>query len=82
VTMCTLTSSRTPDMPIGSRTSRPTSMILTCCARNHLVGWQEDVREPIGMSGVRLEVKVHIVTVPCPQRSRTSSSACGAAASR
>src|SRR6266446_4515122 len=23
---------------------------------------QEDVREPIGMSGVRLEVKVHIVT--------------------
>ncbi|MFT2543500.1 cell division protein FtsA, partial [Escherichia coli] len=27
-----------------------------------IVDNQEDVREPIGMSGIRLEVKVHIVT--------------------
>src|SRR5918999_1324100 len=27
-----------------------------------IIDGQEDVREPIGMSGVRLEVKVHIVT--------------------
>ncbi|MEB0014973.1 cell division protein FtsA, partial [Glaciimonas sp. Cout2] len=27
-----------------------------------IVDSQDDVREPIGMSGIRLEVKVHIVT--------------------
>jgi cell division protein FtsA len=27
-----------------------------------IIDGQEDMREPIGMSGVRLEVKVHIVT--------------------
>ncbi|MEQ1668384.1 MAG: cell division protein FtsA, partial [Sulfuriferula sp.] len=36
--------------------------ILHILPQEYLVDGQEDVREPIGMSGVRLEVKVHIVT--------------------
>ena len=43
-------------------TSRPTSRSCTCCAQEFIIDGQEDVREPIGMCGVRLEVKVHIVT--------------------
>jgi cell division ATPase FtsA len=56
---------------------RPTSRscILT---QEFIIDGQEGVREPIGMSGVRLEVKVHIVTGAC-RRPRTSSSACVAA---
>jgi cell division protein FtsA len=41
----------------------------------------QDVKEPIGMSGIRLEAKVHIVPAR-RARPKTSSSACAAAASR
>jgi cell division protein FtsA len=40
---------------------------------------QEDVREPIGMSGIRLEVRCTSSPAPC-RPCRTSSSACAAAA--
>ena len=43
-------------------TSRTTSRSCTSCTQEFIIDGQEDVREPIGMSGVRLEVKVHIVT--------------------
>ncbi len=46
-----------------------------------MIDGHEDMREPLGMSGVRLEVKVHIVT-GAVSAGRTSSSACGAAAWR
>ncbi len=36
--------------------------ILHVLRQEFIVDGQEDVREPIGMSGVRLELKVHIVT--------------------
>jgi cell division protein FtsA len=36
--------------------------ILHVLNQEFIIDGQEDVREPIGMSGVRLEVKVHIVT--------------------
>jgi cell division protein FtsA len=36
--------------------------ILHTLTQEYIVDGQEDVREPVGMSGVRLEVKVHIVT--------------------
>src|SRR5688572_28630364 len=36
--------------------------ILHVLKQEFIIDGQEDVREPIGMSGVRLEVKVHIVT--------------------
>ncbi len=36
--------------------------ILHVLRPEYIVDGQEDVREPIGMSGIRLEVKVHIVT--------------------
>jgi cell division protein FtsA len=36
--------------------------ILHILPQEFIVDGQEDVREPLGMSGVRLEVKVHIVT--------------------
>jgi cell division protein FtsA len=36
--------------------------ILHVLPQEYLIDGQEDVREPLGMSGVRLEVKVHIVT--------------------
>src|SRR6202007_2825840 len=36
--------------------------ILHVLRQEFIIDAQEDVREPIGMSGVRLEVKVHIVT--------------------
>jgi cell division protein FtsA len=36
--------------------------ILHVLTQEFIIDGQEDVREPIGMSGVRLEVKVHIVT--------------------
>jgi cell division protein FtsA len=36
--------------------------ILHVLTQEFIVDGQEDIREPIGMSGVRLEVKVHIVT--------------------
>ena len=36
--------------------------ILHVLRHEFIIDGQEDVREPIGMSGVRLEVKVHIVT--------------------
>ena len=52
--------------------------ILHVLRQEFIIDGQEDVREPIGMSGVRLEVKVHIVTGRCRRR-RTSSSACAAA---
>ncbi len=36
--------------------------VLHILPQEFMVDGQEDVREPLGMSGVRLEVKVHIVT--------------------
>ena len=36
--------------------------ILHVLAQEFIIDGQEDIREPIGMSGVRLDVKVHIVT--------------------
>ncbi len=36
--------------------------VLHVLTQEFIVDGQEDIREPIGMSGVRLEVKVHIVT--------------------
>ena len=39
----------------------------------------QDVKEPVGMSGIRLEAKVHIVT-GAQSAAGTSSSACAAAA--
>ena len=36
--------------------------ILHVLPQEFIIDGQEDIREPIGMSGVRLEVKVHIVT--------------------
>jgi cell division protein FtsA len=36
--------------------------LLHTVPQEFIVDNQEDVREPIGMSGIRLEVKVHIVT--------------------
>lgn len=36
--------------------------ILHLLPQEYLIDGQEDVREPLGMNGVRLEVKVHIVT--------------------
>ncbi|MFN9210207.1 MAG: cell division protein FtsA [Betaproteobacteria bacterium] len=40
-------------------TDQQTLHVLT---QEFIVDWQEDIREPLGMSGVRLEVRVHIVT--------------------
>src|SRR5207247_9353360 len=36
--------------------------MLHILPQEFIIDGQEDVREPLGMSGVRLEVKVHIVT--------------------
>ncbi|MEX3605283.1 MAG: cell division protein FtsA [Burkholderia sp.] len=36
--------------------------VLHILTQEFIIDSQEDVREPIGMSGIRLEVKVHIVT--------------------
>ena len=36
--------------------------VLHILNQEFIIDGQEDVREPIGMSGIRLEVKVHIVT--------------------
>jgi hypothetical protein len=36
--------------------------IVHVLPQEFIIDGQEDIREPIGMSGVRLEVKVHIVT--------------------
>ena len=36
--------------------------ILHILEQEYIIDGQEDVREPLGMAGVRLEVKVHIVT--------------------
>ena len=36
--------------------------VLHIIPQEFIIDGQEDVRDPIGMSGVRLEVKVHIVT--------------------
>lgn len=36
--------------------------ILHIMTQEYIIDGQEDVREPLGMSGMRLEVKVHIVT--------------------
>jgi cell division protein FtsA len=40
----------------------PDQQLLNTVPQEFIVDSQEDVREPIGMSGIRLEVKVHIVT--------------------
>jgi cell division protein FtsA len=40
----------------------PDQQILHLLAQEFIIDGQEDIREPVGMSGVRLETKVHIVT--------------------
>ena len=40
----------------------PTDQVLHVLTQEFIVDGQEDIREPIGMSGLRLEVRVHIVT--------------------
>ena len=40
----------------------PDQQILHLLAQEYIIDGQEDIREPVGMSGVRLETKVHIVT--------------------
>jgi cell division protein FtsA len=40
----------------------PDQQILHLLAQEFIIDGQEDIREPLGMSGVRLETKVHIVT--------------------
>ena len=52
--------------------------ILHVLPQEYIIDSQEGIRDPIGMSGVRLEAKVHIVT-GATARHRTSSSACSAA---
>ena len=52
--------------------------ILHVLRQEFIIDGQEDVREPIGMSGVRLEVKVHIVT-GAVSAAQNSSNACAAA---
>lgn len=55
--------------------------ILHILPQEFIIDGQDGVREPLGMSGVRLEVKV--TSSPArSRRSRTSRSACAAAASR
>lgn len=48
--------------------------ILHVLRQEFIIDGQDDVREPIGMSGVRLEVKVHMVTgaVSAAQKDRKS----------
>ena len=46
--------------------------ILHILTQEFIIDGQEDVREPLGMSGVRLEVKVHIVTGAVSRRRKTS----------
>ena len=48
--------------PRAPSTCRRTARSSTCCPRRFAVDDADGVREPIGMSGVRLEVEVHIVT--------------------
>jgi len=55
--------------------------VLHVLPQEFIIDGQEGIREPIGMSGVRLEAKVHIVT-GAVSAARTSSSACAAADSR
>jgi cell division protein FtsA len=55
--------------------------ILHVLPQEFIIDGQEGIREPIGMSGVRLEARVHMVTGAAARR-RTSSSACSAAGSR
>ena len=40
----------------------PDQQVLHVLTQEFIVDSQEDIREPIGMSGLRLEVRVHIVT--------------------
>jgi len=55
--------------------------ILHILPQEFIIDSQDGIREPVGMSGVRLEAKVHIVT-GAESAAQTSSSACSAAASR
>src|ERR1700688_939062 len=55
------------DVARGNKTAKenkiPTDQkVLHILTQEFIIDGQEDVREPIGMSGIRLEVKVHIVT--------------------
>ncbi|TAK90560.1 MAG: cell division protein FtsA [Burkholderiaceae bacterium] len=57
----------TPDVARVMETAQavniPTDQqVLHVLTQEFIVDGQEDIREPIGMSGIRLEVKVHIVT--------------------
>ena len=54
--------------------------ILHVLPQEFIIDGQEGIRDPIGMSGVRLEAKVHIVTgaeSAAQQSSRSASSAAG-----
>ena len=52
---------RVIERPRPSR-SRWTAKSSTCCRRSTSIDDQDGIREPLGMAGVRLEAKVHIVT--------------------
>ena len=53
--------------------------ILHILTQEYIIDGQEDIREPLGMSGMKLEVKVHIVTgaVAAAQNIVKSSKRCG-----
>ena len=46
----------------GRCRSRPTRKILHVLPQDFIIDNQEGIRQPVGMSGVRLEAKVHIIT--------------------
>jgi len=55
--------------------------ILHILPQEFIIDAQEGIREPIGMSGVRLEAKVHIVT-GADSAAQNIVSACSAVAER
>ena len=50
-----------PPMSRARSTSRATARSSTSCPRGYVVDGQEGVKDPIGMSAIRLEVETHIV---------------------
>ena len=53
--------------------------ILHILPQEFIIDGQEGIQDPVGMSGVRLEARAHIVTCAVSAEPRISSSACGAA---
>ncbi len=44
----------------------PNREIIQVFAKNYLLDGQENIKDPLGMSGVRLEVEAHVVTAASP----------------